>query len=379
MNSKDKFLNTLKFKKNNIVPNLEISLWPQTILRWEKEGFPKEVLNEETLKFFYYGNDYLKLEDCVQIVDIDVWHPYPKFKEVIIEENNSYKLFIDDVGRKRKALKTGTFLGTRLTMDQYIDFPVKDKDTFNKYKKYFEGSYYKRYPSDYKEIKANYKNISKPLMLLSLNESFGYYSMLRRWMGTENLSYMFFDNPNLIHDCCEFLTDYFINLISIAVKEIKFDFIVIHEDMSYKNGPLMSPSLFMKFFQSHYKKVVSFLKSSGVELVIVDTDGNFEVLIPLFLEAGIDGFFPMEVAAGMDPVSVRKKYGKSFSMIGGVDKRELAKDKISIKSEIDKLVPVIAEGGYIPCVDHMIPPDVSLQNFLYYLELKKKAFHNYAT
>ncbi|MCL4378429.1 MAG: hypothetical protein M1409_08660, partial [Actinobacteria bacterium] len=232
---------------------------------------------------------------------------------------------------------------------------------------------------DYERIKLDYKNIESPLMLLSLNESFGYYSMLRRWMGTEVLSYMFFDNPNLIYECCEFLTEYFINLVSKAVKEIKFDFIVIHEDMSYKNGPLISPNQFVKFFQNHYKRVINFLKSNDVELILVDTDGNFEVLIPLFLEAGVDGFFPMEVAAGMDPVSIRKKYGKSFCMIGGVDKRELAKDKINIKSEIDKLVPVISEGGYIPCVDHMIPPDVSLQNFLYYLELKKKALQNNAT
>lgn len=372
MNSKDKFLSTLEFKKNNVIPNLEIGLWPQTIIRWEKEGFPKGILDEESIVFFYHGNKYLGLLDFVQVLNIDVWQPYPKLEEVIIEENDDYKLFIDNVGRKRKALKKGSFLGMRLSMDQYIDFPVKNRKTFIKYKKYFENPYYERYPANYDEIKSNFKNIDKPLMLLNNDESFGYYSMLRRWVGTENLSYMFFDDPSLVHECCEFITEYFINLVLKAVNEIIFDFIIIHEDLAYKTGPLISPNLFMKFFQSHYKKVVNFLKSNGVKLVIVDTDGNFEVLIRLFLEAGIDGFLPMEVAAGMDPVKMRKKYGKSFCMIGGVDKRELSKDKISIKYEIEKLAPVIKGGGYIPCIDHIIPPDISLQNFLYYLELKNK-------
>jgi len=29
-------------------------------------------------------------------------------------------------------------------------------------------------------------------------------------------------------------------------------------------------------------------------------------------------------------------------------------------------------GGYIPTVDHTVPPDVPLENFLYYLQLKRK-------
>jgi uroporphyrinogen decarboxylase len=30
------------------------------------------------------------------------------------------------------------------------------------------------------------------------------------------------------------------------------------------------------------------------------------------------------------------------------------------------------EGGFIPTIDHSVPPDVSLADFMYYLELKRK-------
>ena len=109
-------------------------------------------------------------------------------------------------------------------------------------------------------------------------------------------------------------------------------------------------------------------------MILVDTDGDFEVLIPVFLDSGVDGFCPIERASGMDPIRFRKQYGNSFSMFGGIDKREIAKGKKAIDAEIERtILPLLDNGGYIPTIDHSVPPDVSLENFTYYLDLKKKA------
>jgi uroporphyrinogen decarboxylase len=54
-----------------------------------------------------------------------------------------------------------------------------------------------------------------------------------------------------------------------------------------------------------------------------------------------------------------------------VDKRELAKDKKAIDEHLRTFIPLIGEGGFIPAVDHTVPPDVSLENFLYYIERKQ--------
>jgi len=80
----------------------------------------------------------------------------------------------------------------------------------------------------------------------------------------------------------------------------------------------------------------------------------------------------------MDPVKIRKKYGKNLALMGGIDKRELAKDKKAIEKEVRrKILPMLKAGGYIPTVDHTVPPDVPLENFLYYLELKRKLVEGY--
>lgn len=81
--------------------------------------------------------------------------------------------------------------------------------------------------------------------------------------------------------------------------------------------------------------------------------------------------FPLE-SAHTDFVALRKKYGKKLLLMGGVNKMELMKGKAEIDKEIKRIEPVVREGGYIPHIDHRCPPDVSYENYLYYLEQKRK-------
>ena len=81
--------------------------------------------------------------------------------------------------------------------------------------------------------------------------------------------------------------------------------------------------------------------------------------------------FPIE-AAHTDPVKLRKEYGKDILLLGGVNKVQLAKGKEAIDQELKRLRPLVEKGGYIPTVDHRVPPDVSFENYLYYIEKKKE-------
>ena len=106
------------------------------------------------------------------------------------------------------------------------------------------------------------------------------------------------------------------------------------------------------------------------DLVFVDCDGNLDLLVPIWLEAGINGVWPIEVAAGMSPVALRQEYGRDLLLVGGIDKRELSKGREQVYAEVMAKVPYLNEsGGYIPTVDHSVPPDVPLDNYLYFRQL----------
>jgi uroporphyrinogen-III decarboxylase len=175
----------------------------------------------------------------------------------------------------------------------------------------------------------------------------------------------------MMHDMMEFITDFTIETTRPFLEAgVKPDYVFINEDLSMKNGPLLSPATYVEFIKPQLQRLVAYFKAHGVRWVVVDTDGNCELIIPHFMEVGVDGIWPLERASDMDPLAIRKKFGRDLRLWGGVDKRELAKDFSAIDAHLRTMQPLIAEGGFIPTVDHLVPPDVSLANFQHYMKRK---------
>jgi len=65
----------------------------------------------------------------------------------------------------------------------------------------------------------------------------------------------------------------------------------------------------------------------------------------------------------------RKEFGTKMAYDGGIDKRAIAKGGKVIRDEIDRLLPVIKSGGFIPGCDHGVPPDISWPNYIEYGKL----------
>ena len=115
------------------------------------------------------------------------------------------------------------------------------------------------------------------------------------------------------------------------------------------------------------------IRNNGIDIIIVDTDGNHEAITPLFLEGGVNCLYPLEVAANMDAVVARKKYGKQLRLAGNIDKRTLIDGKEAIKKEVNSKLPFLVKDlGYIPSVDHCVPADVPFEHFEYYVRLLRE-------
>lgn len=126
--------------------------------------------------------------------------------------------------------------------------------------------------------------------------------------------------------------------------------------------------MFRKFMIPRYHQITDLLHKNGIDIIFVDSDGDVNELIPLWLECGINYIWPLEVVANNDAVALRKKYGKDLILGGAIDKRALIKGKEAIREEIMSKVPFLLEqGGYFPTVDHQVPPDVTFENYCYYI------------
>jgi uroporphyrinogen decarboxylase len=141
--------------------------------------------------------------------------------------------------------------------------------------------------------------------------------------------------------------------------------------MAYNHGPLIDPAMYRRFALKHYTRVNDWLRSRGIKHIGLDSDGDVNGLIPIWVDSGINMLWPFEVQSGMDVVAIRKTYGHNLVLMGGIDKRTLKHGGEVMRREIDRVMPLVEDGGYIPEADHSIPPDVSWPNFIEYVEYLK--------
>jgi len=367
MTPRARFTAVMEYQPVDRVPNHEGGAWEQTADRWQQEGLNIYDLHWDWLT----GEEHFGMEPR-EFIPVN-FGPVPPFDEEVLEEDEQYVIARNKIGIVTKALKDGTSRGMRASMDQYIDFPVKTREDFRALKKRYIAHHASRYPARWETIMLpGWLKREHVLILGRDGESQGFYGHGREWMGTEGLSYAWYDQPALMHEMMEFIADFSMEVAKPVLDRVAPDYICLNEDWAMKTGPLLSPRTFETFIYPHLKRMIEFYKSKGVRYLIVDTDGNTEPLLSLMMDAGVDGLWPLERASyGTDPLFLRKKYGKGLRLWGGVDKRELVKDKAAIDAHLRTLVPLVEEGGFIPEVDHMVPPDVSLENFTYYMERKQ--------
>ncbi len=354
MNTRQRFLETLQFGCPDRIPLVEWPIRQSTLEAWQDQGL---ITTPEA---------YFSLDPYFLGVPINVSF-CPRFEPVIIEETEHYKIWIDDEGATRKDFKDDKTPG--FVTRSCLRFPVENRADFIKMKKRYNPLTDERYPCNWPNIAAALRESAASTRLTI---PFLFWTV-RQWMGFEGACMCFYDDPVLMHEMMDYITEFVIQTLEQGFWEANVDVVILSEDMAYKGASMISPEMFREFMLNNYKKLVSYLKGKGVKVVLVDSDGDPSVLIPLWIEAGVDGLSPVEIAAGTDPVKIRKEYGKEFCLLGGIDKRVLATTKQAIFDEVMSKVPYLLEtGGYIPHTDHAVPPDIPLTNFVYYRDLIRR-------
>jgi len=67
----------------------------------------------------------------------------------------------------------------------------------------------------------------------------------------------------------------------------------------------------------------------------------------------------------MDVAEVRARY-PHLQMPGRIDKAALVEGPAAIAKVLARILPVIKTGGYVPGIDHNVPPDVPWGHFEHY-------------
>ncbi len=358
MTPRERFIAVANFEEIDRPMRWETTgFWPETLERWQKEGLSLEI-NDPV---FMYINEGFDLQIPV-ILGADT-HPglAPLFTEEIYEENDRYTIKRDFTGSVVKVFTEGNS-----SIPMIIESPVKNIQSWEDIKW--------RLNPDSKERLEQWL----PFIEMANNQPYplivsisGLFGTLRHLFGFENLMLAYYQHKDLVHDISRHWVKMWQGVITDICKMKRPESVNLWEDMCGKNGPMISPAMFTEFMSPYYKELIGLIKNElHIPVVSVDTDGNCTKIIPNFVECGVNMIWPFEVRAGMDVLQVREDWPRQFLIWGGIDKTALALDKKAIEEEVMRVVPaMLKKRGYIPCLDHNVPPDVSYENWLYYKDL----------
>lgn len=357
MTTRERFLRTMRYQPVDHVPDYEFGYWDDTFKRWHHEGLPEEVNSNSNCDAFF------GFEGKASVPGVGGLNP--PFETKVLEEHANYRILQDSEGVKKIVYTDGTD-----TIPRYLEFPIKDRASWEEFKQRLDINDPARQRNDWEEIGRRSRASDRPVQI-GLGSLFG---RLRNFIGFENIAVMCYDDPELLEEMIEHMCQMALAALEPAVQHCQLDMGAFWEDINFKQGCIISPAMFRRWLTPRYKRITDKLREGGAEFCYVDSDGNVLDVLPCWLDGGVNIMFPVEVAAGSDPFEIRRRWGEQGRMMGGVNKRALAAGREAIDEELKRLKPLVDEGGFIPHVDHRVPPDVSYADYLYYLRRKREIF-----
>lgn len=325
-----------------------------TMNKWLKQGHPADISTPELL-----GYD--------SFIDFPLAPSHwPQFERTVVEEKDGHITFYDDEG----ALRTEGIeaQGSGFVTRKWLKFPVESREDFIRMKERYNPEDMGRRMTGYDEVFAASHTCDRPIMAV-LN---GFYWTMRQWLGFEGLSVAFYDMPELIDEMMDFILDFNVRLIRSHLVGAQIDNLYIEEDMAYKTASMVSPTLLRDKFLPRYRELIQEARSIlKPDKIFVDSDGHISELIPVWREAGFNGTCPIEIASEQDLLAYTEQY-PDFIFMGGIDKRQLLKSKKEVEEEVvPKAKRLYERLGWIPAVDHAVPPETPFENFQHMIQLLK--------
>ena len=337
--------------------NMEFGYWDENYKLWDLFKDNGITNDWEADRFFSF--------DRLEIVGSNVWMD-PPFEYKELERRGNIIVIQNRDGLTAEVLATGNIS----TIPHFTASSVVT-------------------PEDWAVVKAHRFDVNSPRRIVDVDKIIEAHppgrdyplgvdcgsmiGRIRDMLTFEGICYAYADYPEMLEDmvetCCV-LVEHFLDQV---LGKVDFDFATGWEDICYAQGPILPPSFFKEVVAPRYKRISDRLKAHGIYLWWTDCDGDVRPLLPIFLEAGINCLFPFEVAHSGHPGEVLDKY-EDLRILGGVDKMKMIEGKGAIKAYLESLVPYVKSGRLIPFCDHRCPPDVTPENYLYYLDLKEELF-----
>ena len=357
MTGRERVLTVLSYKEADRVPRYD-SFWEETIDRYESEsGKPMKELLES------FDFDIITFS-----MDVSMRFPVGR------EDHGDFEIIKDRCGYTVKKYKRKSLLGYqrhevvgkedwerergRLSLDKEGESRM---DT--------EAYFLRTHPAPAWEDAVRNINAAGGDKFRLL-QFYGPFEATWRHHGHENTMMDCLLEPELVSEMFEASTDLTIETLEYGLSlGLEIDGCWMVEDLAYTKSLLISPETYRALIFPQHKRLGDYFHKKGLKF-FVHACGDTSAILPDFIEAGVDALQPLQANTRMRVPALKEQYGNKITLFGNVDVRKLTGSFADIEEEVRRVVvPGKKGGGYIYHSDHSIPPEISLENYMYLIKV----------
>ena len=184
---------------------------------------------------------------------------------------------------------------------------------------------------------------------------------LWRVIGAENVYYKMAEDPDRLAAFIERLGDFLVGITEAQIEAAggRLAGLYVWGDVACTQGMLFSPDYWRRVHKPQLARICNAVHAHGLK-VIYHGCGNALPIYDDFIEAGIDGYNPLEAKAGLDVVDLKRQFGDRLAFVGNLDAQVLGTgDEEAVRAEVLHKLNAARGGGYIPQSDHSVPGNVA--------------------
>ena len=200
------------------------------------------------------------------------------------------------------------------------------------------------------------------------------HEMIWRILGTENVLFKMAEAPDRVARFIERLGDFLVGIVEgqIAAARGKLSGLYIWGDVAYDKGMFFSPDYWRRVYKPQLRRICDAAHAAGLK-TIYHGCGNALPVFEDLIEAGVDGYNPLEAKAGLDVVELKRRFGKRLAFNGNIDVTVLAtNDRERVRREVLRKLNAAKGGGFILQSDHSMPDNVAPDTYDYVVHLARE-------
>jgi uroporphyrinogen decarboxylase len=196
----------------------------------------------------------------------------------------------------------------------------------------------------------------------------GVFDQAWRLRGMAELLLDMLERAEFCHELFERMGNWYRKVYERYMQEVGpyVQMVMLYEDLSMQQGPLMPLELFRTYIKPQHKKIIKAIKNHTDAVICLHICGSAYAFIPDFIEMGIDVLNPVQISAkDMEPQKLKTEFGARLSFHGAVDSQEVLPhgSPEMVEEEVRRLVKTLGKnGGYLLASCHSIQPDVPPEN-----------------